>query len=84
MLAEAGFTDVGFTASPQPFLAGSDPDDAYGFVAGLNPVLMLLADLDEPTKAQALDNLRATIAGHATAGGVMFRSSSWVVTARKP
>jgi len=84
MLTEAGFTDVRFTASPQPFVSGSDPDDAYGFISGLNPVLMMLADLDEATKAQALENLRTTIAGHATADGVMFRSSSWVVTARKP
>jgi SAM-dependent methyltransferase len=84
LLTGAGFTDVAFTGSEQPFDVGPDADDAYAFAAGLQPVLMMLADLDEPTKARALDGLRATIAAHATPDGVVFRSAAWVVTARKP
>jgi SAM-dependent methyltransferase len=84
ILTEAGFTEVAFASSEQPFNVGSDADDAFGFVSGLQPVLLMLEDLDEPTKAHALDNLRATVAAHETAAGVVFRSAAWVLTARKP
>jgi SAM-dependent methyltransferase len=84
VLTRAGFTDVAFELSEQPFHVGTDADDAYGFVAGLQPVLMLLADLDEAQKAEALDNLRANVAAHATPDGVVFGSTSWVMTARRP
>jgi SAM-dependent methyltransferase len=84
VLTRAGFTDIGFAPSEQPFNVGRDPDDAYRFAAGLAPVQMLLADLDEATKAEALQALRATIAAHETPDGVVFGSAAWVVTARKP
>jgi len=84
VLTRAGFTDVAFESSEQPFLVGTDADDAYGFVAGLQPVLMLLADLDEAKKRQALDNLRALVVAHQTPDGVVFGSAAWVMTARRP
>ena len=84
ILTEAGFRDVAFTSSEQSFNVGTDTDDAYRFVSGLQPVLMMLEDLDEATKAQALDNLRGVVAAHETPEGVIFRSAAWVVTARKP
>jgi SAM-dependent methyltransferase len=83
-LTEAGFTDVAFAGSEAPFHVGADAADAYGFAAGLNPVQMLLADLDGPTKARALDGLRATVAAHETPDGVVFRSAAWAITAGKP
>jgi SAM-dependent methyltransferase len=84
ILTDAGFTDVGFAPSEQPFNVGADPDDAYRFAVGMAPVQWLLADLDEATKAEALEGLRATIAAHQTADGIVFGSAAWVVTARKP
>jgi SAM-dependent methyltransferase len=84
ILTEAGFADFAFAGSERPFNVGSDTEDAYAFVSGLNPVLMMLEDLDDPTKAQALDNLRATVAAHETPDGVVFGSAAWVLTARKP
>jgi SAM-dependent methyltransferase len=83
ILTEAGFTDVAFAASEHPFNVGADTDDAYGFIRDLNQVRGMLQDLDEPMKAQGLDNLRATIAAHETPEGVIFGSTAWVVTARK-
>ena len=53
-------------------------------MAGLQPVLMLLADLDEAKKRQALDNLRALVVAHQTPDGVVFGSAAWVMTARRP
>jgi hypothetical protein len=84
LLTGAGFTDVAFTGSEQPFDVGPDADDAYAVAAGMQPVLLMLADLDEPTRARALDRLRAAVAAHETPDGVVFRSAAWVVTARKP
>jgi SAM-dependent methyltransferase len=84
ILTGAGFTDVAFAGSEQPFNVGSNADDAYRFAAGLAPVQWLLADLDEAGRTEALDGLRATIAAHETADGVVFGSAAWVVTARKP
>jgi len=84
VLKSAGFADIGFAASEEPFNVGTDAEAAYRFAAGLQPVLLLLADLDEATKARALENLRATIAAHETDAGVVFGSAAWVVTARMP
>jgi SAM-dependent methyltransferase len=83
-LTAAGFTDVTFASSERPFHLGSDADDAYGFATGLRVVDMLLDDLDEAKKAQALENLRATMAAHQTPGGVNFASAAWIVAAGKP
>jgi len=83
VLTDAGFIDVTFAASEQPFHVGTDADAAYGFVSGLMVVQMLVRDLDDATKARALDNLRATMADHETADGVTFDSAAWVITARK-
>ena len=81
ILTEAGFTDIAFAGSEQPFHVGADADDAYGFVIGLRVIQMLVEGLDDATKARALDNLRATMADHQTADGVMFDSAAWVITA---
>ena len=84
VLTEAGFTDIAFAESVHPWWMGSDADDAYGFVSGLQVIKMLVEDLDGPLKTQALDNLRATAAEHETPDGVYFGSAAWAITARKP
>jgi SAM-dependent methyltransferase len=84
VLTEAGFTDIAFDRSEHSAHFGSDAEDAFGFVSQLNVLVSLMEDLDEPAKAQALENLRATAAAHETPGGVVFRSMAWMVSARKP
>ena len=84
VLTEAGFTDIAFDRSEHSAHFGSDAEDAFGFVSQLNVLVSLMEDLDEPAKAQALENLRATVAAHETPGGVVFRSMAWMVRARKP
>lgn len=83
-LTAAGFTDVVIDRSGQAWDMGPDADDAYAFLSELGPVQMLMERLDEPAKSQALENLRTVVADHATPDGVIFSSSAWVVTARKP
>ena len=82
-LTAAGFTDVAFTRSEQAFKVGFATEDAYAFVSELGPVQMLLEDLDEPGRARALEGLRDAVAAHETPEGVVFRSSAWVITARR-
>jgi SAM-dependent methyltransferase len=84
ILSRAGFTDIAFAPSEHPFRLGDDADDAFGFVTQLHVFQQLLEDLDDETRAQPLDHLRATIAAHETPDGVIFRSLAWVMTARKP
>jgi SAM-dependent methyltransferase len=84
ILTEAGFAEVGFARSEHRFHIGSDLDDAFGFLSQLNVVRQLMEDLDAAKEAEALANLRATVAAHETPDGVVFRSTAWVVTARKP
>lgn len=84
VMSEAGFTDIAFAGSTPPWRLGSDADDAYGFVTGLRVIKMMLEDLDDDLKAQALHNLRATAAAHETPDGVFFGSAAWVITANKP
>ena len=84
VLTEAGFTDVAFDRSEHSAHFGSDAEDAFGFISQLNVLQTMMEDLDEPTRAKGFENLRATVAAHETPDGVVFRSASWVVSARKP
>ncbi|HVW34624.1 MAG TPA: methyltransferase domain-containing protein [Acidimicrobiia bacterium] len=84
VLTAAGFTDVAFADSVHPFNIGADVEGAYRFTAGLAPVKMLTADLDDAGRAEGLEKLRSVIADHETADGVVFGSAAWVMTARRP
>jgi len=77
------FTDVAFEDSEQPSGSAPTPTTPTGSWPASSPP-HAAGRLDEATKAQALDNLRATAAAHETADGVVFGSAAWVVTARKP
>lgn len=59
---------------------GADAGDAHAFVLGL--LGWMLEGLDEDQRAQALGALRATVAAHATPGGVIYRSAAWLIRAR--
>jgi SAM-dependent methyltransferase len=84
VLKSAGFADIDFAPLEEPFNLGPDAETAYRFASGMGPVRLLVADLDDTAKARALENLRAAIAAHETADGVVFASAAWVITARMP
>jgi ubiquinone/menaquinone biosynthesis C-methylase UbiE len=63
---------------------GADAAQAYTFVAGMGIVEGLTGDLDPDTRATALEALRATLATAETDRGVLFDSSAWLFTARRP
>jgi SAM-dependent methyltransferase len=83
VLGEAGFSDVGFTSIDEPVDFGKDADDAFGFVRKTGIAVGLTQDLDKTAKARAFDELRATIEAHETGEGVLFGTSSWLITATR-
>ncbi len=84
VLTSAGFEAVELTAADEGFWAGADGDDAFGFFRGTGIVRGMTQGLDEDQRARALDALHATMVDHDTGEGVLFRSGSWLITARPP
>jgi hypothetical protein len=84
ILGDAGFVDVDFTKIDDDMEFGSDPADAFEFLSTMGIVNGLTNQLDESTKAGALNALRDTIAAHDSTDGVRFASAAWLITARKP
>jgi SAM-dependent methyltransferase len=82
VLDDAGYTDVALDDHREPMWFGTDTDDAYQLVLGL--LGWMLAGLDDDGRAAAQEALRATIAAHATAGGVVYDSAAWIVRATRP
>jgi len=83
ILAQAGFTDVGFSDVHEPVYYGPDGATALDAVLRLLKYEDLLADLDATTAEQARTRLRATLDAHDTGGGVYFDSRAWIVSARR-
>jgi SAM-dependent methyltransferase len=84
ILAEAGFEEIDLAPVHEPMCFGRDADDAFGFARTMGPVKGLLDDLDEPVAVRALEQLRATLATHATREGVLLDSRAWLISARRP
>ena len=81
ILAAAGFTDIDLEATEAGMWFGADADDAHRFVLGLAG--WMLEGLDGAGRARAVDGLRATMAAHETADGVLFGSAAWTVRATR-
>ena len=81
LLAGAGFTGIEIRPLQAPMWFGADADDAYMFALGL--LGWMLAGLDEERHGQALSALRATIGRHITASGVVYKSGTWLIRARR-
>ena len=84
VLAEAGFVDVALDPVDEPIRFGKDSDDAFAFARTAGIVEGLTKDLEELQKAEAMANLRAVMADHETPEGVLFGTSAWLITARRP
>lgn len=83
LLAGAGFEDVAVDPLEAAMELGPDADRAYAWVSGLGIVRGLTEDLDDATRAVALDGLRRLLVEHETPEGVLIGSASWVVTGRR-
>jgi SAM-dependent methyltransferase len=81
LLAATGFTGIELAPVQAPMWFGADAGDAYAFVLGL--LGWMLEGLDDNQRGKALGALRATVAAHATADGVVYDSGAWLVQARR-
>lgn len=80
LLTGAGFADVELTGNEAPMWFGADPPDAQRFILGLSG--WMLADASDAEREEASAALLRSLARHAGADGVTFRSATWIVTAR--
>ncbi|MDP8936146.1 MAG: methyltransferase domain-containing protein [Actinomycetota bacterium] len=84
VLGAAGFDEVAFQAVDEPIELGADADDAFSFVRTMGIVHGLTQDLDDATRARALDDVHAMLAAHQREEGVLLGTSVWLITARRP
>jgi SAM-dependent methyltransferase len=81
LLTSAGFADVELRSLTEPIRVGTDPDDAHEFISG--QLAGMLLELDDDTRARALDTLRADMVEHQTEHGVLYDSAAWLIEARR-
>ena len=79
----AGFVDVQLEDVREPWHAGADAEDAFGFLRHVGLVRGMIQDLDAAARDEALQELRRTLAEHDTGSGVTFRSAAWIITATR-
>ncbi len=83
ILGAAGYEGIAFAPIDEPMELGSDPADAYSFVATMGIVEGLTDGLDDQQRAQAMSNIQEVLAAHATPDGVLIGSSAWLITAQR-
>lgn len=81
ILSSAGYEGVELDGIDAPMWFGVDADDAHRFVLGL--MGWMLDGLDDDGRTRAIDDLRATMAAHATPDGVLFDSAAWLIHATR-
>lgn len=82
VLGAAAFVDIRLDEVDEPTVFGSDAEDAFAFVSNFGITKGLTQDLDEDSRARALDALRRTLVEHETDDGVLFGTSAWLITGR--
>jgi SAM-dependent methyltransferase len=82
VLSGAGFADIELESAREPMYFGSSADAFAFFNTGMTQGM--LKDLDEKSKANALQQLKDVLTDHETAEGVQMDSSVWLVNARRP
>jgi SAM-dependent methyltransferase len=81
LLRGAGFVDVEMTDLTVPMYYGRDVDDAFDFIA--NHFASAFDQLDDESRARALDTLKVNIADHLTDQGVLYGAAHWLIHARR-
>jgi hypothetical protein len=84
ILREAGFKDIDLEEINEPMWFGTDSDDAFAFISSLGFTQGMLKDLDDTSKALALEELRTMLTAHETPEGMLLDSGAWLITAQRP
>jgi SAM-dependent methyltransferase len=82
ILTASGFTSVDFADVHEPVFYGPTVDAAHEAVVALFLADEGIGHANSP-RMKARERLRALVAAHLTADGVLFDSRAWIVTARK-
>ncbi len=82
ILGDAGFTNIQFEPMTAGMWFGNGPDDAERFVLDL--LGWMLQGIDDEGRQRAVQDLRATLAAHSGADGVVFGSTTWMIRATRP
>jgi ubiquinone/menaquinone biosynthesis C-methylase UbiE len=83
ILDKAGFSDIRLSDVREPVYYGPDVETASHIILSMRGTNDMLSDLDPIRREIALQQLRATLARHSTADGVLFDSRAWIVEARR-
>ncbi len=81
ILNNAGFSNVDIQPVTQQLTIGSDVDDAIGMLTQIGPLSRGISELDEATRAQAINAVQTALAPHATSAGVQLGAACWLVSA---
>lgn len=83
VLGAAGFTDVACAAFDAPFvpMPGAELDAVVRFLMDVGPLSRALAEVDAPSLARVVPELRAAIEPYFGPEGLSFAAASWIVTA---
>jgi SAM-dependent methyltransferase len=81
VLTEAGYSDIAVDAAKATMWFGHDAGDAFQVVSGL--LGWMLDGVSGADRDRALDDLRATIAAHASPDGVLYDSAAWLTRATR-
>lgn len=83
LLAAAGFTDVAFEDVREPVYYGPDAAAALELVRDMRATRDAFTRLDSAAAQRATTRLRAMLAAHESADGVLFDARAWIITARR-
>jgi len=86
-LEVAGFTDVRHTRVDGPVTVGKDAEEAMQFQLALGPAGEIFREAGDEAEAKREEiegALRDALGEYQTSEGVVMRSSSWTIIARKP
>ncbi len=82
ILGDSGFANIQLEPMTAGMWFGDGPDDAERFVLDL--LGWMLQGLDDEGRERAVQDLRATLAAHSGADGVVFGSATWMIRASRP
>jgi SAM-dependent methyltransferase len=83
ILSNAGFAEIAFTETSEPMCYGATAGEAFEFILGTPLAEDVLSEMDTVARSRARDALRTLLERRQSAAGVCFRSSAWIVTARR-
>ena len=83
LLSVAGYADIELCSVDDTVDMGADAGAAYAFLKSGGFVRGALEQVGDDRRDERLARMRALLVSHATADGVLFPASAWLITARR-